>query len=451
MTEKKTRVMLHTLGCDKNLVDAEMMLGQLSEEGFEITNDPDEADVVVVNTCCFINDAKEESIQVLLDYGEMKKAGTIQYLIAAGCLAQRYQKEIHEDIPEVDAVVGTASFDSIARVVKQVLAGKNEDAAGDLKHLVYGKKRILSTGGHYAHLKIAEGCNKNCRYCIIPKIRGPYRSVPMEALLQEAKELTAGGVRELILVAQETTLYGVDLYGKKMLPELLRQLARIPELPWIRVQYCYPEEITEELIRTIAEEPKICHYLDLPVQHCNDEVLKAMGRRTDGKSLREMIARLRKEIPDICLRTTLITGFPGESREAFEELCDFVKEARFDRLGAFAYSPEEGTPAAKMPGQIDDAIKEERREKIMELQQKVAFEKAASQVGRVLDCMVEGRIPEEGVLVCRSYMDAPEVDGYVFVETDADIMSGRMLPIRITGSEEYDLIGRIEVDDEFTE
>ncbi len=441
MSNARHKIMLVSLGCDKNLVDSEMMLGMLSEAGFEITNDEQEAEVVIVNTCCFIMDAKEESITTLIEYGKLKETAKCKALIATGCLAQRYADEIHKEIPEVDAVVGTSAFDKIIDVVQSVLGGEVQDAMTDLTHTVSGMPRVLSTGGHYAYLKIAEGCNKRCTYCIIPSIRGNYRSVPMETLIAEAKQLAEGGVRELILVAQETTLYGVDLYGEKRLPQLLRELAKIEDLKWIRLLYCYPEEITDELIDTIATEPKICHYLDLPIQHSEDEVLKRMGRRTRREELESTIAKIRNRIPDICLRTTLICGFPQETEEDYGNLKSFVEKMRFERLGVFPYSPEEGTPAEQMDGQIDEAVKKSRAEGIMALQQEIAFEQAQAMEGRVLECIVEGRIPEENVLVCRSYMDAPDVDGYVFVDTEKEYMSGTIVRIKVTGSEEYDLIG----------
>ncbi len=441
MSNALHKIMLVSLGCDKNLVDSEMMLGMLSEAGFEITNDEQEAEVVIVNTCCFIMDAKEESITTLIEYGKLKETAKCKALIATGCLAQRYADEIHKEIPEVDAVVGTSAFDKIIEVVRSVLGGGRQDAIEDLAHTVSGKPRVLSTGGHYAYMKIAEGCNKRCTYCIIPSIRGDYRSVPMETLLAEAARLVEGGVRELILVAQETTLYGIDLYGEKRLPNLLRELAKIEDLKWIRLLYCYPEEITDELIDTIATEPKICHYLDLPIQHSEDAVLKRMGRRTRRAELEETIAKIRARIPDICLRTTLICGFPQETEEDYGNLKSFVEQMRFDRLGVFPYSPEEGTPAERMDGQIDEAVKKSRAEGIMALQQEIAFEQAQAMEGRVLECIVEGRIPEENVLVCRSYMDAPDVDGYVFVDTEKEYMSGTIVRIKVTGSEEYDLIG----------
>ena len=443
-------ILFVSLGCDKNLVDSEMMLGELTLAGHTIVNEEAQADAVIVNTCCFILDAKEESINTLLEYAEMKQQGEIRALIATGCLAQRYAKEIHEEIPEVDAVVGTAGFDRIVSVLENVESGAPEDVLGDIHGpAICGKKRLLTTGGHYAYLKIAEGCDKRCTYCIIPSIRGSFRSVPMETLLEEATSLAEGGVKELILVAQETTVYGTDLYGRKALPELLEKLCRIEELSWIRLLYCYPEEIDEDLIAVMKKEPKICHYLDIPVQHADDYILQRMGRRTNRADLERIIATLRKEIPDICLRTTLITGFPGEEQQHFDSLKEFVEKMRFERLGVFAYSPEEDTVAAAMPCQVEDEVKEDRRDEIMSLQQTIAFEKAEEMVGKTIPVLVEGRLVEDGVLIGRSYMDAPGVDGYVFIRTDRDIESGRIVSVVIEASNEYDLIGGLE--DEFTE
>ena len=443
------KILFVSLGCDKNLVDSEVMLGLLAEKGYTFTDDEAEADIIIVNTCCFIGDAKEESVNTLLAMAEYKKAGRLKALIVTGCLAERYRQEITEEIPEVDAVLGTAGYDHIAEVVEQALSGEQKLLWGDIDRLgLTDAKRILTTGGHYAHLKIAEGCDKHCTYCIIPRLRGSYRSVPMERLLKEAEELAAQGVKELILVAQETTMYGTDLYGEKRLHILLRELCRIGGIRWIRLQYCYPEEIYEGLIQTIREEPKICHYLDLPIQHASDRILRRMGRRTSQKDLRRILTGLREAIPDICLRTTLISGFPGETEEDHEELLKFVDEMEFDRLGVFAYSAEEDTPAASMEDQIPDEIKEARRDEIMELQQEISFEKAETMIGRELWCMVEGKVADECAYVARTYMDAPDVDGYLFIQTAAELMSGDFVHVRVTGAEEYDLIG--EIADEFT-
>lgn len=438
------KIMFVSLGCDKNLVDTEMMLGMLQQKGFTFTDDETEADVVVVNTCCFIGDAKEESINTLLEMAELRKNGSIRALLATGCLAQRYREEIQKEIPEVDAILGTMAIEEIAEAVEQVLQGEGRNHFRELNSAPASyRDRVLTTGGHFAYLKIAEGCNKRCTYCIIPKVRGDYRSIPMEKLTAQAEALAEKGVRELILVAQETTLYGVDLYGKKSLPELLHRLAAISGIYWIRILYCYPEEITEELIETIAAEPKVCHYLDIPIQHASDEVLRRMGRRTNQEELRQWIGRLRERIPDICLRTTLISGFPGETQEDFEELYRFVNEMEFDRLGVFPYSQEEDTKAAEMPDQVPEEVKCFRRDELMELQQAIAFEKAEQMIGRVLDVMVEGKVADEDVYVTRTYRDAPNVDGYLFLNTSANLMTGDFVKVLVTDSNEYDLIGEI--------
>ena len=441
------KILFVSLGCDKNLVDTEMMLGQLSQEGFTFTDDETEAEVIVINTCCFINDAKEESINTILEMAELKKQGMLKALVVSGCLAQRYKEEIQTEIPEVDCILGTTAIDQIVEAVKEVLDGQDVG----MKHIedinrqpVYGKKRIMTTGGHYAYMKIAEGCDKHCTYCIIPKIRGNFRSVPMEALVEEAKQLVDQGVKELILVAQETTLYGQDLYGRKALPELLDKLNEISGLYWIRILYCYPEEVTQELIDAIKRNEKVCHYLDIPIQHGSDAVLKRMGRRTNEGQLRDIVGKLREEIPDICLRTTLITGFPGETDEDHDTVMQFVDELEFDRLGVFTYSPEEDTPAAMMEDQIDEEVKEDRRAELMELQQEIAYEKADAMVGSKLMVMIEGKVADENAYVGRSYKDAPNVDGYVFVNTDRNLMTGDFVPVTIIGSYEYDLIGEID-------
>lgn len=444
------KILFISLGCDKNLVDSEVMLGMLAQQGYFFTDDAAEAEAAVVNTCCFINDAKEESINTLLELAELKKEGRLKVLIAAGCLAQRYYEEIQKEIPEVDAIIGTTATDKVLDTLESVLEGNARNHLEDInKAPVSGKKRVVTTGGYYDYLKIAEGCNKHCTYCIIPKVRGNFRSVPMEELLKEARELAEGGVKELILVAQETTLYGIDLYGEKTLPKLLRELCKIEDLKWIRLLYCYPEEITEELIRVIKEEPKICHYLDIPVQSGSNAVLKRMGRRTDSGQIKEMVNKLRKEIPDICIRTTLITGFPGETADDHENTMDFVDEMEFDRLGVFTYSQEEDTPAAGMPDQVDEDVKAARQAEIMELQQEIAFEAAENMVGRRVEAMIEGKVADEDAYVARTYKDAPGVDGYLFIMTERQLMSGDFVNVVITGSNEYDLIGEIE--DEFTE
>ena len=437
-------ILFISLGCDKNLVDSEVMLGLLDKKGYQIVDSEEDADIIVVNTCCFIHDAKEESIQTILEMAEYKKEGKLKALIVTGCLAQRYQQEIIDEIPEVDAVLGTTSYDHIVEAVEEALAGNGHvvledvDAIPDVK-----EKRLVTTGGHYAYMKIAEGCDKHCTYCIIPKLRGNYRSVPMEELLAEAKDLADQGVKEVILVAQETTVYGKDLYGEKSLHKLLRELCKISGIQWIRILYCYPEEIYDELIQTIKEENKVCHYLDLPIQHASDAVLKRMGRRTSKAQLVEIIEKLRKEIPDISLRTTLITGFPGETQEQHEELKDFVDEMEFDRLGVFTYSPEEDTPAATMTEQIPEEVKEDRQAELMELQQEIAFDLAEDMVGREVLVMIEGKVADENAYVGRTYKDAPNVDGLIFINTDEELMSGDFARVRVTGALEYDLIGEL--------
>ncbi|MCI9306459.1 MAG: 30S ribosomal protein S12 methylthiotransferase RimO [Lachnospiraceae bacterium] len=438
------KLLFISLGCDKNLVDSEQMLGLLEKEGHTFTNDETEAEAIIINTCCFINDAKEESINTILEMAEHRKSGACKALIVTGCLAQRYHQEIQKEIPEVDAILGTTAYDALPEILKNTLNGQKAQKLEPLDRLIKPQTfRQLTTGGHYAHLKIAEGCNKHCTYCIIPRIRGPYRSIPMEALLEEASRLASQGVKELILVAQETTLYGLDLYGEKRLPALLRELCKIKSLRWIRVQYCYPEEITKELIEVFKEEPKLCHYLDLPIQHASDSILKRMGRKTTRADLEQMIADLREAIPDICLRTTLITGFPGETQQDHEELLSFIDACEFDRLGVFTYSQEEDTPAALMPDQIPEEVKKDRQAELMELQQEIAFEKAEAMTGRELEVLIEGRVSDENAYVGRTYRDAPDVDGYIFINTEETLVSGDFAKVRVTGAYEYDLIGEL--------
>ena len=439
------KILFISLGCDKNLVDSEQMIALLGEHGYEFTDSDDDADIIVINSCAFIKDAKEESIQTIIDAGELKKNGNVKCIVVAGCLAERYTESIKEELPEVDAIVGTTAFDRIVEVVDEVLEKKGVvEAKESIDKLTYvAGKRSITTAGNFEYLKIAEGCNKRCTYCAIPYIRGHYRSVPMEELVSDAKALADKGVKELILVAQETTVYGIDLYGKKSLPELLRRLCEIEGLEWIRILYCYPEEIDDELIEVMKEQPKICNYLDLPIQHASDRILKAMGRRTSKKELVDIVGKLRKEIPDITLRTTLISGFPGETDEEHAELMDFVRDMRFDRLGCFTYSPEEDTPAADFDGQLEEDVKEKRRDEIMTLQQEIAFEKSEEMVGRTLDVMIEGRIPEDHVYVGRTYRDAPGVDGMIFIDEEGigELMTGDFVRAEVTEASEYDLIG----------
>ena len=444
------KLLFISLGCDKNLVDSEEMLGLLTRNRHEIVDDETQAEVIIINTCCFINDAKEESVETILQMAEYKKTGSCKVLIVTGCMAQRYQKEIIEEVPEVDAVLGTTSYGDIVKAVEEACAGRRFEEFNDIDYLPEDQGgRVLTTGGHYGYLKIAEGCDKHCTYCIIPKLRGRFRSVPMERLLAQAGQMAEQGVKELILVAQETTVYGKDIYGKKSLHLLLKELCGIKGIRWIRILYCYPEEIYDELIETIRTEKKICHYLDLPIQHASDSILKRMGRRTTKAELTEIITKLRREIPDIVLRTTLITGFPGETQEDHEELMDFVDEMEFDRLGVFTYSPEEDTPAASMENQVSEEVKEERRDELMELQQEISLDKGNERIGQELLVMIEGKVSGESAYIGRTYGDAPKVDGYIFVQTGELLMTGDFARVRVTGALEYDLIGVLT--DEYTE
>ena len=449
------KILFVSLGCDKNRVDTEVMLGMLSSRGYSFTDDEEEAEAAVVNTCCFINDAKEESINTILELSERRKSGQLKALIVTGCLGQRYQDEIQKEIPEVDEILGISSIDKIITALDETIERNklfsHKNYFDDLnKKPVGGLKRVITTGGLYNYLKIAEGCDKHCSYCIIPKVRGSYRSVPMEQLIADAKNLAAAGVTELLLVAQETTLYGTDLYGEKKLPELLHKLCEIEGFKWIRILYCYPEEITEEIIQAIKSEPKVCHYLDIPIQSGSDRILKKMGRRTNNAEIRALVQHLREEIPDICLRTTLISGFPGETAEDHNETMALVRDLRFDRLGVFTYSQEEDTPAAVMPDQVSERVKTMRRNKLMRLQQEIAFDNAKAMVGKVVDAVIEGRITDvdddEGFsYVARTYKDAPDIDGYVFVTgVKRELITGDYIKVRITGSNEYDLIGEEE-------
>ena len=444
------KILFISLGCDKNLADSEEMLGLLTAGGHEITDDETQADAIVINTCCFIKDAKEESVETILEMAEYKKTGSCHALVVTGCMAQRYQKEIIQEVPEVDAVLGTTSYGDIVKALEEAVAGNHFEEFRDIDYLPdTGSKRVLTTGGHFGYLKIAEGCDKHCTYCIIPKLRGRFRSVPMERLVAQAEDMAEQGVKELILVAQETTVYGKDLYGKKSLHILLKKLCEIRGIRWIRVLYCYPEEIYDELIETIRDEKKICHYLDIPIQHASDRILKRMGRRTSKQELIDIIGKLRKEIPDIVLRTTLITGFPGETEEDHEELKEFVDEMEFDRLGVFTYSPEENTPAAEMADQVPEEVKEERRDELMELQQEISYDKGQDRIGQELLVMIEGKVADESAYIGRTYGDAPKVDGYIFVQTGELLMTGDFAKVRVTGALEYDLIGVLS--DEYTE
>lgn len=434
-----------SLGCDKNLVDSEKMLGRLYKSGYQITMDINNADIIIINTCSFIHDAREESVETILEMAQYKTHGNVKALIVVGCLAERYKDEIMKEIPEVDALIGTSSYNEIDKVIKQVMEGKNPSIFHELDRLpLVDGKRILTTGTHYAYLKIAEGCDKHCTYCVIPQLRGDYRSVPMEILIEEAKLLAEQGVKELILVAQETTVYGIDLYKEKSLVKLLQELCKIEGINWIRILYSYPEEITDELIELIKNEPKICKYLDIPIQHASDRILKLMGRRTNKNDLINIVNKLRTNIPDIVLRTTLISGFPTETEDEHKELMEFVKSMEFDRLGVFTYSKEDNTPASKLKPQIHGNTKKRRQKEIMQVQQEIAFKKNEDLIGNEIDVLIEGKLTdEEGVYIGRTYMDAPSVDGYIFVNSDKELLSGEIITAIITNAENYDLIGTI--------
>ena len=437
------KILFVSLGCDKNLVDSEMMMGLLRQKGYEFTDDEEQADVIVINTCGFINDAKEESINTIISMAQYKEQN-LKALIVTGCLSERYKDEILNELPEIDAIVGTTAFDTIVEVIEDVLNNKAHNEFADINRLCRPDvDRIITTGGYYSYLKIAEGCNKKCTYCSIPLIRGSYRSVPMEELIKETEYLASNGIKELILVAQETSVYGVDIYGEKKLPELLKKLCQVKGIEWIRLLYCYPEEITDELIEVIKTEPKICHYIDMPIQHASDKILKRMGRWTNKEALISVINRLREAIPDMCIRTTLITGFPGETDEDHEELMEFVNEMEFGRLGVFTYSQEEDTAAANFEGQVDEEVKLTRRDEIMELQQEISMDLAEELVGKTLEVIIEGMACDEDVYVGRTYMDAPGVDGYIFIKSEEELLSGDFAKVKVTGAMEYDLIGEL--------
>jgi len=444
-------ILLVSLGCDKNLCDSEAMLGLLRANNYNITNDETLADVVIVNTCSFIHDAMEESINTILEMAKLKEK-RLQYLIVTGCLAERFKDEIFDEIPEIDACLGTTSFDKIVEVIKELEADKKVVSVyEDIDRLaIVETDKVITSGTFMGYLKIAEGCNKFCTYCVIPHIRGRYRSVPMDKLIKEAEYMVSQGIKEIILVAQETTMYGIDLYGEKSLPKLIHLLAQIDGLEWIRLMYCYPEEITDELIDTFANEPKLCNYIDMPLQHSEDSILKRMGRRTDKKQIKNIIARLRGKVPDIAIRTTLITGFPGETEDEHKNLLEFIDEVEFDRLGVFTYSREEGTPAANFDNQVDEETAIRWRDEIMELQQEVSHDININFVGKNISVMIEGYSPDEDVYVGRTYRDAPNVDGLVFVRCDYELITGTMVDVRITEAGPYDMIGEI-IEDEFTE
>lgn len=443
------KIAFTSLGCDKNRVDSEVMLGILQKNGYTAVADEAEADIIVVNTCCFIKDALEESIETILEMAQYKdpEVGNCKGLIVAGCLGQRYEKEFFDELPEVDAIVGTTAYEAIAEVAEEILAGKEQ-----VKHLESidlamqdenGKLRVLSTAPYFAYLKISEGCDNFCTYCVIPKMRGKHRSRTMESLIEEATMLAERGVKELVIVAQDTSIYGRDLYGKPMLHELLKQLNAIDGIQWIRLLYAYPETLTDETIDAMASCEKVCHYIDMPIQHGNDAVLKRMGRKSSQALIKEKVAKLRAAMPDIAVRTTLIVGFPGETEEEFADLQNFVQEMKFDRLGVFSYSQEEGTAAARMENQIDDEVKEARRECIMDMQKNIAAALCEKEVGKEMEVLIEGKLPEESIFCGRTRRDAPDIDGLVFVSSEEELYSGDFVTVKIREAGDYDLMGEV--------
>lgn len=443
-------ILMVSLGCDKNLCDSEAMLGLLAKHNYNITNDEQEADAIIVNTCSFIKDAMEESVNTVLEMAKLKQQN-LKYLIVTGCMAQRFKDEIFDEIPEIDACLGTSSFDKILDVIEELKARDGiEDAEeisvyDDIDRLatITESNKVITSGTFMGYLKIAEGCDKFCTYCVIPHIRGHYRSVPMEQLLKEAEYMSSQGIEELVLVAQETTCYGKDLYGEKRLHVLVRELAKIDGIKWIRLMYCYPEEIYDELIDCFKEEPKLLHYIDMPMQHSEDAILKRMGRRTDRASIEAVIGKLREAAPDIAIRTSLIAGFPGETQEEHEALMAFLDEQELDRVGVFTYSREDGTPAATFENQIDEETAEQWRNEIMELQQEISLDKNETFVGKIMQVIIEGYSSDDDVYVGRTYRDAPGVDGLVFVNCDYELMSGQIVDVRINEVGPYDMIGGI--------
>lgn len=451
----KGKVAFTSLGCDKNRVDSEVMLGILHQRGYQAVADEAEADLIVVNTCCFIRDALEESIETIIEMAKYKTEGQCKGLIVTGCLGQRYEKEFFDELPEVDAVLGTAAYEEIADAADRILAGERgfkclEDINQSMQN-ENGKLRILSTAPYSAYLKISEGCDNHCTYCVIPKMRGKHRSRSMESLLEEAEVLAKQGVKELVVVAQDTSIYGRDLYGESKLHELLEKLAQIEQIHWIRLLYCYPETLTQETIAVMANNKKICHYIDMPIQHGCDSILQRMGRKTSQAEIRETVKKLRTAMPDIAIRTTLIVGFPGETEEDFIQLQDFVKEMQFDRLGVFCYSQEEGTPAATMPNQISEEVKLERKECIMQIQKDISAARCAQEVGHILEVCVEGKLPEENIYCGRTQWDAPDIDGMVFFRAEEEPYSGDFVMVQIQEASDYDLIGDVVYADEFTQ
>lgn len=435
------KVSMASLGCSKNLIDSEQMLGLLEQSGYEIVENEEDADILIVNTCTFIESAKMESIECILELAQYKKTGHCKYLIVTGCLAQRYKEQILSELPEVDAVIGTNEYDKIADVIRSLDEEQEKRLFCAETPLLCETSRLRSTPGYTAYLKIAEGCDNHCTYCVIPSIRGRYRSRRMEDIISEAKELAADGVKELVVIAQDTTRYGKDLYGEYRLAELLRELCHIDNIEWVRVHYCYPEIVTDKLIDVFAEESKLCNYFDIPVQHCSDGILKRMGRRTSKKQITELIAQIRHRLPDAVIRTSLIVGFPGETEEEFEELRQFVEETKFDRLGVFAYSREEDTPAYDMDNQIDEEEKERRRELLMMVQSEISQQLNEDKIGKTVRVLVEGKDEIIKSYYGRTYADSIEIDGKVFFKSDKPLKEGDFASVKIEQVLEYDLFG----------
>jgi len=442
MKENKQIIYFESLGCDKNLVDSEVMLGMLSKAGYGMTMDPNEAEAIIINTCSFIHDAKEESINTILEFAELKHTGKLKALVVVGCLTQLYQKEVMNEIEEVDAILGAANYDRILEALEEALVGRKYMAFDTIDHEpeVF-IERTTETTKHYAYLKIAEGCDNHCTYCIIPKLRGKFRSRKLKSLIEEVKYLVSMGKTEIILVAQDVGKYGLDIYGERRLNQLLGEISEVEGVKWIRLLYVYPEDVTDELIEAIATNEKVLHYIDMPLQHIDDWILKKMARKSRKEAIVQKINKLRIRIPDMCIRTTFIVGFPGETDDMFNNLFDFVKEIKLDRVGVFTYSREENTPAYDMDNQVDEATSIVRQEKIMFEQMGISEEKNQEMIGKELEVIIDGYVPSEEVYLARSYKDTPDVDGYVFITSETELLSGDYIRVVITGANEYDLIG----------
>ena len=444
VTKMNLKVLIESLGCAKNLVDSEVMMGLISENNYQLTTNKSEADVIIINTCGFIEAAKQESIDVILEHTKYKEVGNCKMLIVSGCLAERYCEELLNELPEVAAVVGTGNFPEIVQIIDDTFKGQRVTKTNNVDAIISEElPRVLSTPSHTAYLKISDGCDNCCTYCIIPKLRGKYRSRRMEVIVKEAQQMVQNGVKEIILIAQDTTRYGIDLYNEYKLSELLARLSTIQDLKWIRLLYCYPEQITDELINIIAKEEKICKYIDMPIQHCNDQILKLMNRRTNKRHILSIINKLKESIPGIHIRTSLIVGFPGETKEQFNELVAFVEEVKFDRLGVFTYSQEEDTPAANLPNQLEESEKQSRQHWIMSTQMKISQEKNKKKIGKFYDILVEEKIDGENIYIGRSQYDSPEIDGIVYINTDQTLNKGSFVKVKIVDALEYDLLGEM--------